>query len=152
MNKLTLAEWAAADDTTRNGYLEQIIADAEAEIAKQNALIVWARENLSRAKEPIRHLIRWTNTDNLQGRYVAPVVVHGADCQDLGKIRKDPAVRAGLERISDPEGWVTAEGFATDYNADFFDEDGVDGCHPIAFYPCTGLVAKTAVMTGYENY
>lgn len=149
MNKLTLSEWITADNGTRNEYLEQIIADAENEIAKQNAIIKWAREQIS--PEPVKHSIRWVNTDNLSRMVPYSVAVHGAECRDLDKIRKDPAVRAGLETISEPESWVTAKGFATDYNADFYDEGGLDGCHTIAFFPCTGMVEKTTVTTGYDG-
>ena len=152
MNKLTLSEWITADNGTRNEYLEQIIADAENEIAKQNAIITWAREQISPATdEPVKHSIRWVNTDNLAKMVPYGVAVHGAECRDLDKLRKDPAVRAGLETISDPESWVTAKGFATDYNADFYDEAGLDGCHTIAFFPCTGMVEKTTVTTGYDD-
>lgn len=149
MNKLTLSDWITADNGTRNEYLEQIITDAENEIAKQNAIIKWAREQIS--PEPVKHSIRWVNTDNLSKMVPYSVAVHGAECRDLDKIRKDPAVRAGLETISEPESWVTAKGFATDYNADFYDEDGLDGCHTIAFFPCTGMVEKTTVTTGYDD-
>lgn len=149
MNKLTLSEWITADNGTRNEYLEQIITDAENEIAKQNAIIKWAREQIS--PEPVKHSIRWVNTDNLSKMVPYGVAVHGADCLDLDKLRKDPAVRAGFETISDPESWVTAKGFATDYNADFYDEAGLDGCHTIAFFPCTGMVEKTTVTTGYDD-
>ena len=149
MNKLTLSEWITADNGTRNEYLEQIITDAENEIAKQNAIIKWAREQIS--PEPVKHSIRWVNTDNLSKMVPYSVAVHGAECRDLDKIRKDPAVRAGFESISDPESWATAKGFATDYNADFYDEAGLDGCHTIAFFPCTGMVEKTTVTTGYDD-
>ena len=149
MNKLTLSEWITADNETRNEYLEQIITDAENEIAKQNAIITWAREQIS--PEPVKHSIRWVNTDNLSKMVPYGVAVHGAECRDLDKIRKDPAVRAGMTSISEPESWVTAKGFATDYNADFYDEDGLDGCHTIAFFPCTGMVEKTTVTTGYDD-
>lgn len=149
MNKLTLSEWITADNGTRNEYLEQIITDAENEIAKQNAIIKWAREQIS--PEPVKHSIRWVNTDNLSKMVPYSVAVHGAECRDLDKLRKDPAVRAGLETISEPESWATAKGFATDYNADFYDEDGLDGCHTIAFFPCTGMVEKTTVTTGYDD-
>ena len=149
MNKLTLSEWITADNGTRNEYLEQIIADAETEIENQNRIITWAREQIS--PEPVKHSIRWVNTDNLSKMVPYSVAVHGAECRDLDKIRKDPAVRAGLETISEPESWVTAKGFATDYNADFYDEDGLDGCHTIAFFPCTGMVEKTTVTTGYDD-
>src|SRR5690606_24803936 len=106
MNKLTLSEWITADNGTRNEYLEQIIADAENEIAKQNAIIEWAREQISPATDgPVKHSIRWINTANLSRAFPGGpgVVVHGAECRDLDKIRMDPAVRAGLETISDPE-------------------------------------------------
>ena len=149
MNKLTLSDWITADNGTRNEYLEQIITDAENEIAKQNAIIKWAREQIS--PEPVKHSIRWVNTDNLSKMVPYSVAVHGAECRDLDKIRKDPAVRAGLETISEPESWATAKGFATDYNADFYDEAGLDGCHTIAFFPCTGMVEKTTVTTGYDD-
>ena len=149
MNKLTLSEWITADNGTRNEYLEQIITDAENEIAKQNAIIKWAREQIS--PEPVKHSIRWVNTDNLSKMVPYSVAVHGAECRDLDKIRKDPAVRAGFETISEPESWVTAKGFATDYNADFYAEAGLDGCHTIAFFPCTGMVEKTTVTTGYDD-
>ena len=152
MNKLSLSEWITADDETRNDYLEQIIADAEHEIAKQNAVIKWAREQISPATdEPVKRLIRWINTDNLSKMVPYAVAVHGAECRDLGKLRNDPAVRAGMTSISDPESWVTAKGFATDYNADFYDEAGNEGCHTIAFFPCTGMVEKTTVTTGYDG-
>ena len=149
MNKLTLSEWITADNGTRNEYLEQIITDAENEIAKQNAIIKWAREQIS--PEPVKHSIRWVNTDNLSKMVPYSVAVHGAECRDLDKIRKDPAVRAGLETISEPESWATAKGFATDYNADFYDEAGAEGCHTIAFFPCTGMVEKTTVTTGFDG-
>lgn len=149
MNKLTLSEWITADNGTRNEYLEQIITDAENEIAKQNAIIKWAREQIS--PEPVKHSIRWVNTDNLSKMVPYSVAVHGAECRDLGKLRNDPAVRAGMTSISDPEYWASAKGFATDYNADFYDEAGAEGCHTIAFFPCTGMVEKTTVTTGYDD-
>lgn len=152
MNKLTLSEWITADNGTRNEYLEQIIADAEIEIAKQNAIITWAREQISPATdEPVKHSIRWINTDNLSKMVPYAVAVHGAECRDLGKLRRDPAVRAGMTSISDPEYWASAKGFATDYNADFYDEAGAEGCHTIAFFPCTGMVEKTTVTTGFDG-
>ena len=152
MNKLTLSEWITADNGTRNEYLEQIIADAENEIAKQNAIITWAREQISPATdEPVKHSIRWINTDNLSKMVPYAVAVHGAECRDLGKLRRDPAVRAGMTSISDPEYWASAKGFATDYNADFYDEAGAEGCHTIAFFPCTGMVEKTTVTTGFDG-
>ena len=151
-SKLTLSEWIAADTETRNDYLELVIADAEIEIAKQNAIITWAREQISPATdEPVKRLIRWINTDNLSTMLPYAVAVHGAECRDLGKLRNDPAVRAGFETISDPEYWASAKGFATDYNADFYDEAGAEGCHTIAFFPCTGMVEKTTVTTGYDD-
>ena len=146
---MNLTDWIHADAETRNVYLEQIIADAETEIENQNRIITWAREQIS--PEPVKHSIRWVNTDNLSKMVPYGVAVHGAECRDLDKIRKDPAVRAGLETISEPESWVTAKGFATDYNADFYDEAGLDGCHTIAFFPCTGMVEKTTVTTGYDD-
>ena len=149
---MNLTDWITADNGTRNEYLEQIIADAENEIAKQNAIIDWAREQISPATdEPVKHSIRWVNTDNLAKMVPYGVAVHGAECRDLAKLRNDPAVRAGMASISDPEYWATAKGFATDYNADFYDEDGLDGCHTIAFFPCTGMVEKTTVTTGYDD-
>ena len=152
MNKLTLSEWITADNGTRNEYLEQIIADAENEIAKQNRIITWAREQISPATdEPVKHSIRWINTDNLSTMLPYAVAVHGAECRDLGKLRRDPAVRAGMTSISDPEYWASAKGFATDYNADFYDEAGAEGCHTIAFFPCTGMVEKTTVTTGFDG-
>lgn len=146
---MNLTDWIHADAETRNVYLEQIIADAETEIENQNRIITWAREQIS--PEPVKHSIRWVNTDNLSKMVPYSVAVHGAECRDLDKIRKDPAVRAGFETISEPESWVTAKGFATDYNADFYDEAGLDGCHTIAFFPCTGMVEKTTVTTGYDD-
>lgn len=152
MNKLTLSDWITSDDETRNDYLEQIIADAEHEIENQNRIITWAREQISPATdEPVKHSIRWIDTDNLSTMLPYAVAVHGAECRDLGKLRNDPAVRAGMASISDPESWVTAKGFATDYNADFYDEAGNEGCHTIAFFPCTGMVEKTTVTTGYDG-
>ena len=149
---MNLTDWIHADAETRNVYLEQIIADAETEIENQNRIITWAREQISPATdEPVKRLIRWINTDNLSKMVPYGVAVHGAECRDLDKLRKDPAVRAGLETISEPESWATAKGFATDYNADFYDEDGLDGCHTIAFFPCTGMVEKTTVTTGYDG-
>lgn len=152
MNKLTLSEWIAADTETRNGHLEQIIADAELEIENQKRTIEWAREQISPATdEPVKHSIRWVNTDNLSKMVPYSVAVHGAECRDLGKLRNDPAVRAGMTSISEPESWATAKGFATDYNADFYDEAGNEGCFTIAFFPCTGMVEKTTVTTGYDD-
>lgn len=95
--------------------------------------------------------VRWINTDNLDGSYPSPVVVHGADCNHLGTIRQESAVRVGMETLSDVEQWRTAKGFAADYNGHFYDEEGIDGCWDITFYPCTGLVSKTTTMTGFEN-
>lgn len=149
---MNLTDWIHADAETRNVYLEQIITAAETEIENQNRIIKWAREQISPATdEPVKHSIRWINTENLHGKYAAPVVVHGAECKDLGKIRNEAFVKAGFERLSDPESWVSAEGFATDYNADFFDEGGNEACFDIAFYPCTGMVEKTKILTGYDN-
>lgn len=146
---MNLTDWIHADAETRNVYLEQIIADAETEIENQNRIITWAREQIS--PEPVKHSIRWVNTDNLAKMVPYGVAVHGAECRDLDKIRKDPAVRAGMTSISDPEYWASAKGFATDYNADFYDEAGNEGCHTIAFFPCTGMVEKTTVTTGYDG-
>lgn len=152
MNKLTLSEWIAADTETRNDHLEQIIADAELEIENQKRTIEWAREQISPATdEPAKRLIRWINTENLSKMLPYSVAVHGAECRDLAKLRNDPAVRAGMTFISDPEYWASAKGFATDYNADFYDEAGAEGCHTIAFFPCTGMVEKTTVTTGYDG-
>lgn len=149
---MNLTDWIHADAETRNVYLEQIIADAETEIENQNRIITWAREQISPATdEPVKHSIRWINTDNLSTMLPYAVAVHGAECRDLAKLRNDPAVRAGLETISDPEYWASAKGFATDYNADFYDEAGAEGCHTIAFFPCTGMVEKTTVTTGYDD-
>ena len=149
---MNLTDWIHADAETRNVYLEQIIADAETEIENQNRIITWAREQISPATdEPVKRLIRWINTDNLSTMLPYAVAVHGAECRDLAKLRNDPAVRAGLETISDPEYWASAKGFATDYNADFYDEAGAEGCHTIAFFPCTGMVEKTTVTTGYDD-
>ena len=149
---MNLTDWIHADAETRNVYLEQIIADAETEIENQNRIITWAREQISPATdEPVKHSIRWINTDNLATMVPYGVAVHGAECRELDKLRMDPAVRAGLETISAPESWATAKGFAADYNADFYDEAGLDGCHTIAFFPCTGMVEKTTVTTGYDG-
>lgn len=146
---MNLTDWIHADAETRNVYLEQIIADAETEIENQNRIITWAREQIS--PEPVKHSIRWINTDNLSKMVPYAVAVHGAECRDLAKLRNDPAVRAGMASISDPEYWASAKGFATDYNADFYDEAGNEGCHTIAFFPCTGMVEKTTVTTGYDG-
>lgn len=149
---MNLIDWIHSDAETRNVYLEQIIADAEREIENQNAIITWAREQISPATdEPVKRLIRWINTDNLSKMVPYAVAVHGAECRDLGKLRNDPAVRAGMTSISDPEYWASAKGFATDYNADFYDEAGAEGCHTIAFFPCTGMVEKTTVTTGFDG-
>lgn len=149
---MNLTDWIHADAETRNVYLEQIIADAETEIENQNRIITWAREQISPATdEPVKHSIRWINTDNLSKMVPYGVAVHGAECRDLDKLRNDPIVSSGLETISEPESWVTAKGFATDYNADFYDEAGLDGCHTIAFFPCTGMVEKTTVTTGFDG-
>ena len=95
--------------------------------------------------------IRWVNTDNLDGEYAAPVVVHGAECSHLSRIRQEPHVQVGMTEISNVEQWNSKESFARDYNSDFHAEGGIEGCWPIAFYPCTGFVNETTVMTGYED-
>lgn len=141
MNKLTLSEWISADAETRNDYLEQIIADARAVIEEQNRIIEWADSQTSKAEEPVRHSIQW-----LDGRN--GVEVHAPGCKDL---RRQITV---LDTPSDVEEWASAEDFAKDFNSDFYDEgadheDGLAGCHPITFYPCTGLVSKKSTIKGY---
>lgn len=95
--------------------------------------------------------VRWVNTDNMVKSYSSPVIVHGAECEHLETIWQDPYVKCGLAEMSNVEHWKSAKGFAHDYNEAFYNEEGLDGCWDITFYPCTGLVDQQTTMTGFEN-
>lgn len=96
-----------------------------------------------------KHRIQWFNTDNLTDNYAAPVVVHGEGCNHIKISQRDPYMKAGFETVSDVEEWESAEKFAQDYNADFYEEAGNEGAWPIAFFPCTGMVERLTITTGY---
>lgn len=98
-----------------------------------------------------KHRIQWFNTDNLTDKYPAPVVVHGEGCNHIKISQRDPYMKAGFEKVSDVEEWESAEQFAKDYNADFYTEDGPNGCWDIAFFPCTGMVERLTITTGYND-
>lgn len=148
--KLTLESWITATPEQRKEQLKAMIDQAEAAKAEQDRIIEWATAQLNEI-DPTEHKVRWVNTDNLSGDYPASVVVHSAECQHLVKIAKEPEVLARMEEISDIEKWTSAEAFAKDYNADFYDEAGMNGCWSIAFYPCTGMVDTVTTMTGYDS-
>lgn len=147
---ITLESWITATPEQRQDQLKEMIAQAEAAKAEQDRIIEWATSQLTETA-PAKHRIRWINTDNLNGEYPASVAVHGSECQHLAKIARDPAVLAQMAEISGIETWASAEDFAKDYNADFYDEAGLEGCWSIAFYPCTGMVESTTVTTGYDD-
>lgn len=99
------------------------------------------------AKATETHAVRWIDTSNLATD--TEVELHGPDCQHLKKYARSHEVRAGLAQISDTENWGSAQEFAADYNADFYAEDGIDGCWPVTAFPCTGMVEKKTTITGY---
>lgn len=98
-----------------------------------------------------QHKIQWLDANGLTKNSDATMEVHGAGCQHLKRYG-----RSMWADISPVEEWTSPKEFAKDYNGDFYDEgvdheDGLAGCHPIAFYPCTGMVAKRTVIRGFEN-
>lgn len=106
---------------------------------------------LTAEEAPKKHRVQWFNTDNLSGKYAAPVVVHGEGCNHIKVSQRDPYMKAGLETVSDVEEWESPEDFAGDYNSDFHAEGGNEACWPIAFFPCTGMVERLTITTGYDK-
>lgn len=157
-----------------NETTQRIVADAEAKIANRDQAIKEMQEEIESLiesrdkflaergeladviaklsdKTQKLHSVQWFNTDNLSGKYAAPVVVHGAGCNHIKHSMEDPFVKAGLTEISNVEQWSSAMAFATDYNADFYNEGGNDAAWAIAFFPCTGMVEKLKITTGYDQ-
>lgn len=137
----------------------------DAEISEHQATIASATETLEHAEQrkaewlsvieklggAAKHKVQWFNTDNLTDKYPASVVVHAEGCKHIEVSRQDPYMKAGFETVSDVEEWESAEQFAKDYNADFYAEDGPSGCWSIAFFPCTGMVDRLTITTGYDE-
>lgn len=90
--------------------------------------------------------IVFVNVDNIIPMAKEAVQVHGPGCGHLKKLARSPFFDAGS-----PEEWDSAQDFYNDYNADFYAEDGQDGCWDIAFYPCSGLVSKKTVINKMEE-
>lgn len=105
----------------------------------------------TKIREVTKHRVQWFNTDNLSDKYPAPVVVHGEGCNHIKVSQRDPYMKAGLETVSDVEEWESPEDFAGDYNADFHAEGGNEACWSIAFFPCTGMVERLTITTGYDK-
>lgn len=137
----------AQDAESQIKHLEDVKVFAAQKIAEYGKVLA----NLPDDGQTESYSVQWFNTDNLTGTDLAPVVVHGEGCNHIKKALKDPYMKAGLEKVSDVEQWESAEDFAKDYNAEFYAEDGQDGAWDIAFFPCTGMVEKVKVMTGYED-
>ena len=140
------------------GILDSLIKDRQDDIAeatkdlnrheKERAEYLDVIEKLGGVT---KHRVQWFNTDNLTDKYAAPVVVHGEGCNHIKVSQKDPYMKAGMEKVSDVEEWESPEAFAKDYNADFYAEDGPSGCWAIAFFPCTDMVERLTITTGYDD-
>lgn len=87
----------------------------------------------------------FVNTDNLGTTREESVEVHGPKCGHLTKLARSP-----FFEVNEPEEWNSAQAFFNDYNADFYDEAGNDGCWPIAFFPCSKLVNRTTTISEYK--
>ena len=138
--------------------LDSMMDDVNNQIADLQATLDSYRQEYAELTEVIeklggvtKHRVQWFNTDNLIDKYPAPVVVHGEGCNHIKISQRDPAMRAGLETVSDVEEWESPEDFAGDYNADFYNEGGNEACWPIAFFPCTGMVERLTITTGYDK-
>ena len=148
------------EDTQKKiDVLNNLITDTNSEIKSLRELLnryeserVELEEVIARlTDEKPKHRVQWFNTDNLTDKYPAPVVVHGEGCNHIKISQRDPYMKAGFEKVSDVEEWESAEKFAQDYNADFYEEAGNEGAWPIAFFPCTGMVERLTITTGYSD-
>ena len=148
------------EDTQKKlDVLNNLIIDTTSEIKSLRELLnryeserVELEEVIARlADEKPKHRVQWFNTDNLTDKYPAPVVVHGEGCNHIKISQRDPYMKAGFETVSGVEEWESAEKFAQDYNADFYEEAGNEGAWPIAFFPCTGMVERLTITTGYND-
>lgn len=147
--------------TNRNA-VSSMIDDVNSQIADLQATLDGYRREHAEWTEAIerlggttdekpKHRVQWFNTDNLSDEYAAPVVVHGEGCNHIKVSQRDPYMKAGFETVSDVEEWESADQFAKDYNADFYEEAGNEGAWPIAFFPCTGMVERLKITTGYND-
>lgn len=126
--------WLKAAEQRKAEYLEVIEKLGGGEEVKPMKLV----------ETPIKHKVRWMNTDNLN--VGTSVEVHAPDCADFKKKARHPfADTSGIEE------WESAQKFAEDYNADVYEEDGLDGAWPITFHQCSGLVEKKTTLKGYEG-
>lgn len=150
---MNLNERIAQDAQERIEQLTAQANEAQAIVDWANRKIADYEDELMRATtgEETKHDIQWLTTDNLEAPRPTAVEVHGPTCQHLLAYYKDAGVKLGLTEISGTEQWATPEDFARDYNANFHEEDGEEGCWTIAFFPCTGMVTRTTTMTGYEK-
>ena len=148
------------EDTQKKiDVLNNLITDTNSEIKSLRELLnryeserVELEEVIARlTDEKPKHRVQWFNTDNLTDKYAAPVVVHGEGCNHIKISQRDPIISSGLESVSDVEEWESVEQFAADYNADFHAEGGNEACWPIAFFPCTGMVERLTITTGYND-
>lgn len=88
--------------------------------------------------------IVFVNTDNLHTERDEKVELHKPNCQHFA--RNGWTSNPWFDP-SAPEEWATAQAFFDDYNADFYDEAGVNGCWDVVCFPFTGLVTRTTVIT-----
>ena len=148
------------EDTQKKlDVLNNLIIDTTSEIKSLRELLnryeserVELEEVIARLiDEKPKHRVQWFNTDNLTDKYPAPVVVHGEGCNHIKISQRDPYMKAGFEKVSGVEEWESAEKFAQDYNADCYEEAGNEGAWPIAFFPCTGMVERLTITTGYSD-
>ena len=144
-NKLDAVNSLISDTTNEIESLRKRLNRYEAERTELEEVIARLTD------EKPKHRVQWFNTDNLTDNYAAPVVVHGEGCNHIKISQRDPHMKAGFETVSDVEEWESAKQFAKDYNADFYAEAGNEGAWPIAFFPCTGMVERLTITTGYDD-
>ena len=144
-NKLDAVNSLISDTTNEIESLRKRLNRYEAERTELEEVIARLTD------EKPKHRVQWFNTDNLTDKYAAPVVVHGEGCNHIKISQRDPHMKAGFEKVSDVEEWESAKQFAKDYNADFYAEAGNEGAWPIAFFPCTGMVERLTITTGYDD-
>ena len=144
-NKLDAVNSLISDTTNEIESLRKRLNRYEAERTELEEVIARLTD------EKPKHRVQWFNTDNLTDNYTAPVVVHGEGCNHIKISQRDPHMKAGFEKVSDVEEWESAKQFAKDYNADFYAEAGNEGAWPIAFFPCTGMVERLTITTGYDD-
>lgn len=144
-NKLDAVNSLISDTTNEIESLRKLLNRYEAERTELEEVIARLTD------EKPKHRVQWFNTDNLTDNYAAPVVVHGEGCNHIKISQRDPYMKAGFEKVSDVEEWESAKQFAKDYNADFYAEAGNEGAWPIAFFPCTGMVERLTITTGYDD-